>query len=724
MRRSLHPVRFSRCSPAIFASNLKNGGPARYAGPMARRTVASLLALIGLFGCDARLQLVVQLKTDVRPGYEFTSVSTVVMDASGTVVSRHSVPANTSQAEPYLAGLTVAESEGLAAGTYTVSVGLIDVDGRTMLGRRTRVELRESTVVTVLLTSDCVGVECPIEGDSAELTECLGGRCVTLECVVEDPAACPEPECESDLTCTVGAACAVGACVNGVCFGRADDTLCRAMEYCDTEEGCQAIDPDVLDGGVPDAGACVPGAACTTERACEVGTIECVDGAPVCQPSGVAAAGTECRAEAGECDVAETCDGASPTCPADVLEDVGVTCSAGVCDGLGGCAPCMPGAACSTGNPCERGEISCSGGSASCVVAGPAAAGIECRAAVDGCDVTESCDGSSTACPTDRFAAATVECRVSAGPCDVAERCTGSSPSCPIDGVRSSSTSCRSPAGPCDVAENCDGSSIACPSDGLASSGTSCRAAASVCDVAETCDGTSVACPTDRFALAGGTCRGTAGPCDVAETCNGTSGTCPSDGFASGGVCRGASGACDVAESCNGSGPNCPSNSYATSGVCRGASGACDVAESCNGSGPDCPTNGYASSGVCRGASGSCDVAESCNGSGPNCPADGFRANGSSCGATWSELSCGPVNVDFCQGGSCMHDGNFNGANRPSCGGIGSLCGISPQCCGNGDGYFCVSEGGNPIYGSSYDCSQCCRLGRCCLGGNPAGPCT
>jgi hypothetical protein len=115
-------------------------------------------------------------------------------------------------------------------------------------------------------------------------------------------------------------------------------------------------------------------------------------------------------------------------------------------------------------------------------------------------------------------------------------------------------------------------------------------------------------------------------------------------------------------------------------------------------------------------------VAESCNGSGPNCPPDGYRPNGSNCGATWSELSCGPINVDYCQGGSCMHRSGFNGANRPSCGAIGGNCGFSPQCCGSG-GNFCVSEGGNPIYGSSFDCSQCCRVGRCCLDGNPAGPC-
>ena len=98
--------------------------------------------------------------------------------------------------------------------------------------------------------------------------------------------------------------------------------------------------------------------------------------------------------------------------------------------------------------------------------------------------------------------------------------------------------------------------------------------------------------------------------------------------------------------------------------------------------------------------------------------------NGTNCGDTWNELGCGPFDVDYCSGGSCVHNPGFNGSGYPSCGTISALCGFAPgECCGQGDGYFCVAEGGNPIYGSSYDCGQCCRPGRCCLAGNPAGPC-
>jgi hypothetical protein len=58
----------------------------------------------------------------------------------------------------------------------------------------------------------------------------------------------------------------------------------------------------------------------------------------------VASAGTECRANAGDCDVAEQCDGVLPNCPADVFASAGTSCDDGnictlntVCNGAGSC---------------------------------------------------------------------------------------------------------------------------------------------------------------------------------------------------------------------------------------------------------------------------------------------------------------------------------------------------------------------------------------------------
>jgi hypothetical protein len=49
---------------------------------------------------------------------------------------------------------------------------------------------------------------------------------------------------------------------------------------------------------------------------------------------------TECRAAAGECDVAEVCDGLAATCPADSKAPDGTTCGSGSFCTNGGCATC------------------------------------------------------------------------------------------------------------------------------------------------------------------------------------------------------------------------------------------------------------------------------------------------------------------------------------------------------------------------------------------------
>ncbi|TFH23091.1 MAG: hypothetical protein E4H03_06975, partial [Myxococcales bacterium] len=103
------------------------------------------------------------------------------------------------------------------------------------------------------------------------------------------------------------------------------------------------------------------------------------------------AATTVCRGAAGVCDVAETCTGASATCPADAKSTA------------------------------------------------------ECRGSAGICDVAETCDGINDACPADAFMAATTECRGAAGVCDAAEFCTGASATCPADAK--STAECRGSAG-------------------------------------------------------------------------------------------------------------------------------------------------------------------------------------------------------------------------------------------------------------------------------------
>lgn len=141
--------------------------------------------------------------------------------------------------------------------------------------------------------------------------------------------------------------------------------------------------------------------------------------------------GTVCRAGADVCDVAESCDGATPVCPADAVRVFGTS----------------------------------------------------CRVEAGVCDLPEFCDGVGKACPAD--AKATGECRPAADVCDVAESCDGVGDACPPDAFAPPSTVCRDAVGACDVAESCDGLAAACPPDaGL--DGDPCEDG-SVCTSADVC---------------------------------------------------------------------------------------------------------------------------------------------------------------------------------------------------------------------------------------------
>src|SRR5438552_369045 len=271
---------------------------------------------------------------------------------------------------------------------------------------------------------------------------------------------------------------AAGSCCSASCRFQPSTTVCRAAaNECDVADSCTGSSATCPADTVKAAGtACTDdGNPCTTD-VCD-GTV----GAPACtHPAGNA--GAACRAAAGECDVAETCDGSSTACPTDLFKASGTTCT-------------------DDGNVCTS-DV-CNGTSATCTH--PAGnPGAVCRAAAGECDAAETCTGTSTTCPADAKQPAGTACTADAHPCtpdqcDAAETCTGTGTTCPADAVLSSSTVCRAAVDVCDVAENCTGSSATCPADAIKAAGTVCRAAASECDVAESCTGTSTACPADAF---------------------------------------------------------------------------------------------------------------------------------------------------------------------------------------------------------------------------------
>ncbi len=302
-----------------------------------------------------------------------------------------------------------------------------------------------------------------------------------------------------------------------------------------------------------EGGFCVDGVCCNTAcgggaandcQACSVAMGGTADG--TCGP---VSAGRSCRVSAGDCDVAESCDGVASLCPAD----------------------------------------------------GFAASTVTCRPSAGDCDLAEACSGTTAVCPVDAVAPVTAVCRPSAGACDSAESCNGTTAVCPPDLLAPATTECRPSAGACDPAESCSGSSAACPVDALADASVTCRASTGQCDVAESCTGSSVACPTDAYAPGTTECRAAAGPCDLAESCTGVSDSCPPDVFAANTtVCRPSTGTCDVADHCAGDSAQCPANASQPDGTACSDSLVCNGAEACTG-------------GACLASSGpSCDDSDGC----------------------------------------------------------------------------------------------------------------
>lgn len=156
----------------------------------------------------------------------------------------------------------------------------------------------------------------------------------------------------SDLDAGAGFGAAVAIHDGRVLVGATEDPVGGALAPADA---VYAFDVGVLAAGTAcdcdagcESGFCVDGVCCDSAcgdgaddcQACSVSAGAASDGA--CQP---VIAGTECRASAGACDQAETCNGADLSCPDDRPAQDGTSCDDGdactqadVCE-AGACAP-------------------------------------------------------------------------------------------------------------------------------------------------------------------------------------------------------------------------------------------------------------------------------------------------------------------------------------------------------------------------------------------------
>jgi hypothetical protein len=547
---------------------------------------------------------------------------------------------------------------------------------------------------------------------------CASGFCVDGVCCESE---CGGGRADDCLACSAAA----GASQDGLCSPLAGGTVCRPVDgACDLPDTCDGESEECLDRVV------ASGSVCRSALAGPCDVKDYCDGVNHGCPDGFKAAGTTCRSASGGCDLAETCTGLSPLCPADAVKAAGATCRssgggcdpAEACDGLGKACPVdlihPAGTVCrAEAGPCDTAET-CSGSAKACPANTYRAAGTVCRESEGPCDVADACTGTSATC-TNRFLASTTVCRAAAGTCDVAEKCTGKAAACPADAFTSATTVCRASAGVCDLAEKCTGAAADCPGNAFVEAGSTCRAAAGPCDLAEACDGATVACPANAYRPAGTVCLAASGVCDVDDVCTGTSTTCGARYQPSTVVCRASAGACDLAEKCTGKATTCPADAFQKSTyVCRKAAGVCDAADSCTGSAPDCPADQPKPAGtVCRAAAGVCDQPEACDGATFACPANLLKSKGTECRPAAGDCDL----AEACTGASSACPTDQYKAATVSCRPAAGACDLGEKCPGTGPA--CPANGFAADGTSCDDGDACTQTDWCvagqCAGGNP-----
>jgi len=196
------------------------------------RSVAILLPLL-LGSCTSdRVELLVDLRTDLIPGREFTVVETTLEREGGDAVEDGE--RGLVSGEDTVAGVRIAEFSDLKPGRYRAVVRL-RYESDVVIERPVDLELRESFAVTVLITRDCRNIACDDPGREA----CLQGQCVAAGCAPESSDLCPDATCIADSDCPELASCAARSCADGACLYRAAaPAVCEEGTYCDPHLGC------------------------------------------------------------------------------------------------------------------------------------------------------------------------------------------------------------------------------------------------------------------------------------------------------------------------------------------------------------------------------------------------------------------------------------------------------------------------------------------------------
>lgn len=296
----------------------------RYAGAM--RTVSlALFALVG--ACSSRASLVVDLKTDVLPGREFTVVRQVITGPSSD--SRQSPVVASAD---YTMGVRIAEYASVGAGQYVMTTQLLDGGGHVVAQRVTEFAVAGDVAVTVIVSRGCIGLACPGPSDAPAATTCEGNRCVPPTCSSVDRTTCTTG-CAADSDCPAYASCAPPRCISGGCF-YAVAVPCGSGLVCDPDVGCVPA----TDGGPPDAGPPDSGADAGPPDAGppDLGTDGPITGCGT--PGTTTETGSCCSGGTRQRDVTCNADGTTTTGPWSGC--MGDGCGAGTCCGGLRCRAC------------------------------------------------------------------------------------------------------------------------------------------------------------------------------------------------------------------------------------------------------------------------------------------------------------------------------------------------------------------------------------------------
>lgn len=172
----------------------------------------------------------VDLRTDYAPNVEFDVVRLQIGDGDLAFRSDHLVRG----ASDFVRGERIDETT-VQPGAVPLTVTLYRAGTPVATRRVSAIVESAITVVTVVITRSCEGVECP--NDNPLFDSCLGGQCVDPRCTVETPEFCPDAFCGSDTECEA-VSCAEPQCESNVCFSLPDDSRCESGERCDAILGC------------------------------------------------------------------------------------------------------------------------------------------------------------------------------------------------------------------------------------------------------------------------------------------------------------------------------------------------------------------------------------------------------------------------------------------------------------------------------------------------------